>query len=129
VLLPALVYPAFLGITLALLAAGELTLPQPDTEGAWLWWLGAASLALGAAAPMLTAAAAAVRRGRPGLAPRVLLMPVYWLWVSRAGYQALCELIRRPFHWEKTAHGGVPSPSRYRWRRARTAAASVPSSR
>lgn len=34
-----------------------------------------------------------------------LLNPVYWLQHSIASYTALWQLITRPHHWEKTAHG------------------------
>ncbi|NHK27989.1 glycosyltransferase [Parvularcula flava] len=35
----------------------------------------------------------------------VVLMPVYWLMLSVAGYKALWQLIVKPFYWEKTMHG------------------------
>jgi cellulose synthase/poly-beta-1,6-N-acetylglucosamine synthase-like glycosyltransferase len=39
------------------------------------------------------------------LMPAVLTMPVYWLLVSAGGWLALWQLIRAPFHWNKTRHG------------------------
>ncbi|MGE3917249.1 MAG: glycosyltransferase [Hyphomicrobiaceae bacterium] len=80
---------------------------------AWLWWAALANLGLGIAAPMLAAALAVVRRGRYGLLPAIVLMPAYWLLISVAGYRALVDLFRRPFHWEKTRHGlGHPASRR-----------------
>lgn len=46
-----------------------------------------------------------VRRGRSELAPYGLTVTLYWLLISLAGYRALWQLITRPFHWDKTAHG------------------------
>lgn len=39
------------------------------------------------------------------LLPCTLLTPLYWMLHSVAAYRALWELVRRPFHWEKTEHG------------------------
>ncbi len=33
-----------------------------------------------------------------------LLLPLYWLLQSIAGYMALWQLFRKPFYWEKTQH-------------------------
>ncbi|HVZ70117.1 MAG TPA: glycosyltransferase [Rhizomicrobium sp.] len=45
------------------------------------------------------------RRGWLKLAPYGLTAPVYWLLISAAAWRALWQLLRRPFHWEKTRHG------------------------
>ncbi|HEY8950023.1 MAG TPA: glycosyltransferase [Rhizomicrobium sp.] len=45
------------------------------------------------------------RRGWLELAPYGLTAPVYWLLISCAGARALWQLITRPWHWDKTAHG------------------------
>ena len=47
----------------------------------------------------------AVGRGNDDLAPHTLLIPIYWLMMSAAGYMALYELIVRPYYWQKTEHG------------------------
>lgn len=47
----------------------------------------------------------AVGRGNDDLVPSTLLMPVYWLMMSVAGYMALYELITKPYYWQKTEHG------------------------
>ncbi len=43
-------------------------------------------------------------RERTSLAPYILLIPLYWLALSLAAWLAVFELMRRPFHWDKTAH-------------------------
>ncbi|WP_051630440.1 glycosyltransferase family 2 protein [Afifella pfennigii] len=43
--------------------------------------------------------------GRLDLAPLIVLLPFYWLAMSFAGWQALAQLLRQPFLWEKTDHG------------------------
>jgi len=45
------------------------------------------------------------RRGWLDLTPYGLTAPVYWLLISCAGVRALWQLIRRPYHWDKTTHG------------------------
>lgn len=48
---------------------------------------------------------AGFKRGYYDLIPWALLNPAYWVLHSVAAYKALWELVTRPFHWEKTAHG------------------------
>jgi cellulose synthase/poly-beta-1,6-N-acetylglucosamine synthase-like glycosyltransferase len=50
------------------------------------------------------------RRGMRGYGRALLLMAPYYLLVSAATWVALFELIVRPFHWHKTAHGR-PKPA------------------
>lgn len=43
--------------------------------------------------------------------------PLYWLMISISAFNALYELIRRPFHWNKTVHGAhlkkvLPDPEK-----------------
>jgi cellulose synthase/poly-beta-1,6-N-acetylglucosamine synthase-like glycosyltransferase len=45
------------------------------------------------------------RRGWLELTPYGLTAPFYWLLISCAGARALWQLITRPWHWDKTAHG------------------------
>ncbi|MDX2157165.1 MAG: glycosyltransferase [Hyphomicrobiaceae bacterium] len=130
VLVSALAYPIFLALLAAMVVSGELGPARLVGTGAWLWWAALANLTLGLWAPMLAASLAVVRRGRAWLVWHVPLMVIYWLFVSWAGYRALIELGYKPFHWEKTRHGAPHGARRgYRRRRARTAAAKVPSSR
>ncbi len=45
------------------------------------------------------------RRGLLSCAWALLLMPLYWLLLSLAAWRALFQLLRAPYHWEKTEHG------------------------
>ena len=49
--------------------------------------------------------ASPVRRGWQDLSPYGLGVTVYWAMISIAAWRGLCQLIRRPHYWEKTAHG------------------------
>jgi cellulose synthase/poly-beta-1,6-N-acetylglucosamine synthase-like glycosyltransferase len=39
--------------------------------------------------------------------PAMLIVPVYWVLMSVAGWKGLLQLFTRPFYWEKTEHGLV----------------------
>ncbi|HWA89595.1 MAG TPA: glycosyltransferase [Rhizomicrobium sp.] len=56
----------------------------------------------------LLAMAGSPRRDVRGLAPYGLMVSLYWVLISVAGYRALWHLATKPFHWEKTAHGLSP---------------------
>lgn len=105
VLLSALVHPLFVVAAIWALGSGELLVRPAPGLWHWLWAIGMVNLAVGVLAPALAAGFAVIRRGRAWLLPSVLLMPIYWLAISFAGYRAVIELVRRPFHWEKTRHG------------------------
>jgi cellulose synthase/poly-beta-1,6-N-acetylglucosamine synthase-like glycosyltransferase len=79
--------------TLVLLALGKLPL-----------WAGL-FLAAGYLAAAATAWVGLARSDQRGLAPAILLMPLYWPLLTIAAVRGLGDLARRPFHWEKTAHG------------------------
>jgi hypothetical protein len=53
----------------------------------------------------LLTVAGARRSGSGKPDPYGLTVTLYWLLVSVAAYRALCQLIVKPFHWEKTEHG------------------------
>jgi cellulose synthase/poly-beta-1,6-N-acetylglucosamine synthase-like glycosyltransferase len=48
---------------------------------------------------------AVAKRQNDKLLPYALTVPGYWLLQSIAAYKGLCQLITRPFYWEKTVHG------------------------
>jgi hypothetical protein len=48
---------------------------------------------------------APIRRGWLDLVPYSLSVIGYWVLMSIAAYRALWQLLRDPFHWEKTEHG------------------------
>ena len=60
---------------------------------------------MGVQAVALPAMVAMRKRGLRPYGRALLLMPLYYLLVSAATWAALYELIVRPFHWHKTAHG------------------------
>lgn len=70
-----------------------------------LGWLAIVNLAAGYAAAIALGASAAARR-KLQLGAAVWTLPLYWLAISVAAHRALIELIRSPFHWEKTEHHG-----------------------
>jgi len=39
--------------------------------------------------------------------PSLLIVPVYWMLMSVAGWKGAAQLITKPFYWEKTEHGLV----------------------
>ncbi len=45
------------------------------------------------------------RRGLLREAWILALTPLYWICLSIAAWRALYQLLRRPYHWEKTEHG------------------------
>jgi glycosyltransferase XagB len=49
---------------------------------------------------------APIHRGWLNLIPYSLTVLGYWVLMSIAAYRALWQLIRNPFYWEKTQHGG-----------------------
>jgi hypothetical protein len=49
---------------------------------------------------------APIHRGWLNLIPYSLTVFGYWILLSIAAYRALWQLLRNPFHWDKTQHGG-----------------------
>lgn len=105
ILASALVHPVFWIVVAADLGQGRI--PFTAAQGGWSWllWICAINFVLGFAVSILVGVIATIRRGRARLAPWALLMPLYWLLISAAGYRAAWQLVRRPFLWEKTRHG------------------------
>lgn len=56
---------------------------------------------------MLAAGAEGLRRRLPRARWVVATMPLYWLLISAAAWQALWQFITNPFHWNKTPHKGM----------------------
>jgi len=99
----ALLHPVFLAILFH-----DLVL-APAGDGSWteLAYRGQALtvLALGYGAAMAAGVRALKLRRLDELMPSIATMPVYWLLMSVGGWLALWQLLRAPFHWNKTAHG------------------------
>lgn len=93
-------------LLLSLLAApGNEAIEMETALQRALWWFAIGNTVVGVGSAIGVAIVAAIRRGRAALGWWALLMPVYWLLISFAGYRALVELVSRPFHWQKTSHG------------------------
>lgn len=69
------------------------------------WWGSIITGVVGYASAIGVGAIAVAKRGRAGLVASAILMPVYWLLISLAGYRAIFQLIQEPYLWEKTRHG------------------------
>ncbi|MEA2904094.1 MAG: glycosyltransferase XagB [Alphaproteobacteria bacterium] len=95
--------PIFWALYLAWLAAAsvgfEPLFPQI------LLFISLFNLLAGNGAFMFLTMIAPIRRGWLNLIPYSLTALGYWAMISVAAYKALWQLLRRPFHWEKTQHG------------------------
>ncbi|HTI32532.1 MAG TPA: glycosyltransferase family 2 protein [Miltoncostaea sp.] len=67
--------------------------------------VGAINLIVGNAMMVTLNALAVGRRRIHHLLPYALLNPLYWCLHYVAAWRALYQLVRNPFHWEKTPHG------------------------
>jgi cellulose synthase/poly-beta-1,6-N-acetylglucosamine synthase-like glycosyltransferase len=81
--------------------------------GAVLWLMGGQGwltlydcllLAVGWASATATTAAGLVLGGRPTTIRDLLVAPAYWPLQSLAAAHAIVQLIRAPYHWDKTRH-------------------------
>jgi hypothetical protein len=67
---------------------------------------------IGIACGLWSAALGMAKRRLLGLAPWLVLLPVYWLLLSVAAWWALIDLLANPYHWAKTSHGHARSSRR-----------------
>jgi hypothetical protein len=84
------------GPILAWLACSAFFWPAPEPF---------ALAATGYAASILALSASSARMREPGLLRAAATMPLYWPLASLAAVRALMDLMLRPHHWAKTAHG------------------------
>jgi cellulose synthase/poly-beta-1,6-N-acetylglucosamine synthase-like glycosyltransferase len=93
------------------LARGELPM-------SWWQWTMLTVNTINLSAVLLTAAISSWRGlaavGKARLAWLIPLLPLYWALMSFAAWQALVQLIRDPWRWEKTEHGVASRPRRGR---------------
>ncbi|WP_156311889.1 glycosyltransferase family 2 protein [Methylobacterium platani] len=121
----ALAYP----VGIALAARHLLTDPLPAAPDALANLVTASGVAVAAAglgAMWLPALVGCRRRGWPGLAPWVLLLPLYFGLVSLAAWLGLAELLRAPYRWNKTEHGLAATSRTGAMRRGRAVRAGAP---
>ncbi len=97
-----LIYPFFVALFLYHLVMTPI--PPPGWD---LLFLGVNVFVLvdGFVSHIILAALVLVDTGYKHLVWMLLLMPVYWLLISAAGWMAIIELLRNPFLWRKTPHG------------------------
>jgi glycosyltransferase XagB len=73
---------------------------------------------MGLLAMVLPAVIGLQRRRAWHLIPWLIMFPFYVLFISAAAWLAVMDFMRRPFHWEKTAHGlGRRRPGAFKNRR------------
>ena len=102
-ILSILVHPWFYVLLVNGAMSGAAVMPA----GAALQWIFSAHLMIGYGAAWLLTIVTA--RGSISGLWAAAWLPVYWLAISWAAYRAVIDLIFRPFHWEKTAHGAGAS--------------------
>lgn len=103
----ALVQPVFLALLAYQIAGGTFLEPSESLVETALHWISWGNLAVGYLVSMSIGILSVAQRGRLWLTPSVMFMPLYWLLISFAAYRALFQLVRAPFVWEKTRHGGA----------------------
>jgi glycosyltransferase XagB len=96
-----LAHPWFYIVAGARGALGMGILPQSNA----LFWLCGTNLVAGYVSAALLIAVTSARSGISGRLFSLVFLPIYWLAISYAAYRAIWDLARRPFFWEKTAHG------------------------
>lgn len=109
--LSALLHPLFYLLAGVALASGGLeSLPREGWPGA-LFVVSAVNVLASYASAILLSLLVAGRRRATGLLIAAFAIPLYWLAISLAAYRALADLVRRPHHWSKTAHGRGRGPT------------------
>ena len=75
-----------------------------------MYYMGVIGLYVGNFAFTYLNAMGCLRRGYYGLARYALLSPIYWTFMSIAGWKGTLQLIYKPSYWEKTTHGLYHGP-------------------
>jgi hypothetical protein len=115
--LAALIHPVFLLTVLyALLSDGWIS-ADDGIVAALSISLFSASVAIGYFGSIALGWIGLARHGLTTTTWVLLLTPLHWLMLSCAGWRALTQLIRAPYHWEKTEHGLARTSRQTRHRR------------
>lgn len=104
VLLSALIHPWFCLVTFVDVSTGNGFMSAATGLSDVLWVLAVFNLVAGYGAGIVLGWAAARARRWRVLSWWSLYMPAYWLLISFAAYRGLWQLVRNPYHWEKTMH-------------------------
>ena len=103
----ALVHPLCLALFIADIVGGVAGLPCTYMAEVMTSALTYTTLVAGYAGAAVSMTVGLGRRGiRPGWGT-IAMIPIYWLLLSLAAWRAVVELIRRPYHWQKTEHGAA----------------------
>lgn len=105
IIIAALVHPLTYVLIIHDAAAGIIFSPAETAFGQQLWLIAIFNLAAGYAASLALGAFTLKGRGVRKLAPQLIFIPIYWLFISAAAYRAVYQLITKPHYWEKTEHG------------------------
>lgn len=108
----ALLHPVLL-VTFAILTVHLVMSHQLDTFGSALLAIDIVNITCGYLAFLLLGWQTMNRTERRGFWKIVLFTPVYWVYLSLAGWRALWYLWRRPHHWDKTPHEPVSRTAPY----------------
>lgn len=102
--LSALVHPLFL-LAFAVSAVSGGSLDKRGIAGLLMVALSGTTFASGYLATVTLGAVGLARRRLLSSAWVLLLVPVHWLLLSLAAWQAVIKLARDPYRWDKTEHG------------------------
>lgn len=102
--LAALVHPLFLAALALELAAAEPSAGEDLRSGLLSALYGSAFIG-GYFTSVILGLVGLARRRLLSTAWVLLLVPVHWLLLSLAAWQALWKLVRDPYRWDKTEHG------------------------
>lgn len=101
----ALLHPLLLAFGIWSLLPGNMARLPNSTAAHLMAGFAVAILAGGYAVAMMLAAKGLSRQGLKRRWPVIATLPLYWLLMSVAAWQALWDFIVRPFYWHKTRHG------------------------
>jgi cellulose synthase/poly-beta-1,6-N-acetylglucosamine synthase-like glycosyltransferase len=102
--LAALIHPLFLA-AFALDAVSGGLLDEQGLAGMLMGALSGTTFASGYLTSVILGAIGLARRRLMSSAWVLLLVPVHWLLLSLAAWQAAIKLVRDPYRWDKTEHG------------------------
>jgi cellulose synthase/poly-beta-1,6-N-acetylglucosamine synthase-like glycosyltransferase len=97
---PVFLLPTLATLTSDLLASAHQGIFLVITHSLFL-----GSMLIGCGLSIVNGALALRRKGLMGFGWTLMTMPIYWLLANIAGWMALWQFIRHPFHWNKTRHG------------------------
>jgi glycosyltransferase XagB len=104
-LLSALVHPFFMGLVIHDAATAELFAAGETVEHSVRKALALFVLGVGYLGAIALGFVGLRRRGMLRIGWLLGTIPLYWLFMSAAAWRALWQLVRAPYHWEKTPHG------------------------